>query len=44
MTYRSDACYMGSFMGRHCLNGDNERIESLEFPVGAFKDFLRYAP
>ena len=41
MTYRSDAFYMGSFMGRHCLNGDNERIESLEFPVEAFKDFLR---
>lgn len=40
MTYRSDAFYMGSFMGRHCLNGDNERIESLEFPVEAFKDFL----
>lgn len=41
MTYRSDAFYMGSFMGRYCLNGDNERIESLEFPVEAFKDFLR---
>lgn len=41
MTYRSDAVYMGSFMGRHCLNEGNEHVESLEFPVEAFKDFLR---
>ena len=41
MTYRSDAVYMGSFMGRHCLNDGNEHVESLEFPVEAFKDFLR---
>lgn len=41
MTYHSDARYMGSFMGRHCLNAYYGRIESLEFPVEAFKDFLR---
>lgn len=28
-------------MGRNCLNGGYARIESLEFPVEAFKDFLR---
>ena len=27
-------------MGRDCLNGGYARIESLEFPVKAFKDFL----
>lgn len=27
-------------MGRDCLNGGYARIESLEFPVEAFKDFL----
>lgn len=40
MTYRSDEYYTGVFMGRKSLN-EYVRVESLEFPVGAFKDFLR---
>ena len=38
--YPSDKCYTGTLMGRDCLNGGYARIESLEFPVEAFKDFL----
>lgn len=40
MAYRSDEYYTGVFMGRKSLN-EYVRVESLEFPVGAFKDFLR---
>lgn len=40
MTYRSDEYYTGVFMGRKSLN-EYVRVESLEFPVEAFKDFLR---
>ena len=40
MAYRSDEYYTGVFMGRKSLN-EYVRDESLEFPVGAFKDFLR---
>ncbi len=40
MAYRSDEYYTGVFMGRKSLN-EYVRVESLEFSVGAFKDFLR---
>lgn len=40
MAYRSDEYYTGVFMGRKSLN-EYVRVESLEFPVGAFKVFLR---
>ena len=40
MAYRSDEYYTGVFMGRKSLN-EYVRVESLEFPVGAFKEFLR---